>query len=143
MAEVFRGLTLSSVAGLADLPDPSSEPLLVTMCESLDRIVQAAYCSVSEDRVNIFDQVRIDSFMQRPRASDRPLLVKLQKPIYAGYKSVWKGLICFVCRYSEPGTPFKLKHRLSIEQATCLDRLIESAQCYVGQVLRPRRCTTS
>jgi hypothetical protein len=44
------------------------EPLLVEFAESLDRVVEQAYRSVCDDKVNAFDQVRINSFVryQRP-----------------------------------------------------------------------------
>lgn len=58
------------------------------ICESLDRVVEDAYTAVCDERINVFDQARINSFMQKPRAIDRPLLVKLQKPTYRRYKNI-------------------------------------------------------
>ena len=59
-------------------PGSNSEPILTVICESVDRLVEEAYQSVCNDRINVFDQSRINSFLQRPRAADRPLMVKLQ-----------------------------------------------------------------
>ena len=81
------GYTLSDLADLAVLPPtPTTTPILQIFCLSLDRLVEAAYQAVCEDRINVFDQARINSFLQRPRASDRPLIVKLQKSTYRTYK---------------------------------------------------------
>jgi hypothetical protein len=119
----LAGTTLSKVAQLVNLPDARHEPLLDAICTGLDRLVQAAYNSVCSDRINAFDQVRINSFMQRPRASDRPLLIKLQKPTYHRYKKVWKALLCFAYRTAQPGQPLLLQHQLNTRQVLCLDQL--------------------
>jgi hypothetical protein len=120
----LAGQDLKTVPELADLPHPMGEPLLTVMCHSLDRIVESAYRSVCEDRINAFDQIRINSFMQRPRAADRPLLVKLQKPTYRRYKRVWKQLICFVYRASRVDREMKLSHAFTAAQTVCFDRLV-------------------
>lgn len=123
----LAGKTLRSVAELADLPTMGTEPVLHTLCDSLDRLVQSAYSSVCSDRINAFDQVRINSFMQRPRAADRPLLIKLQKPTYHRYKKIWKGLLCFAYRATQPSQPIRLSHQLSARQGLCLDHLVTAA----------------
>ena len=66
----LQGHKLSEVAALAALPRWDEEPFLTTLCESIDRIVEEGYRSVCNDRINAFDQVRIKSFLQRPRAAD-------------------------------------------------------------------------
>ena len=81
----LHGHNLADVATLADPPNADSEPTLGVVCSSLDRIVEEAHRSVCNDRINVFDQARINSFLQRPRAADRPLLVKLKKSTYSKY----------------------------------------------------------
>jgi hypothetical protein len=71
------GHALATLAPLAYLLDPTKEPLLFQLGESLDRVVEQAYESICQDKINVFDQTRINSFMQRPQAFDRPLMVKL------------------------------------------------------------------
>jgi hypothetical protein len=58
-------------------PRQGSEVALYTICESVDRLVDNAFHSVCSDAINVFDQTRINSFLQRPQAANRPLLVKL------------------------------------------------------------------
>jgi hypothetical protein len=70
---------LLDIATLVRQPDAATEPVLHFKCDSLERVVEDAYQSVCNDSINVFDQVRINSFLQRPSANDRPLLVKLQK----------------------------------------------------------------
>ena len=94
----LKASPLPCLAALAALPQDGSRPVLHLLCSSLDRLVEIAYQSICEDRINVFDQARIHSFLQRPRATDRPLMVKLQKTTYRQYKGVWKRLLCFVYR---------------------------------------------
>ena len=95
-ATYLSGHSLSDVAKLGILPEAGTEPLLAILCESLDRLVGLAHRSVCEDRINAFDQLRINSFVQRPRAADKPLVVKLQKSTYKRYASIWEAspLLC-------------------------------------------------
>lgn len=125
------GFDLVTTAGLADLPRTDTEPVLAMVCESVDRLIESAYAAVCDERINVFDQTRINSFMQKPRAIDRPLLVKLQKPTYRRYKNIWKALLCFVYRSALPDQEPKLRHRLTTGQSTALDRLA----VYVEQLL--------
>lgn len=122
------GHSFDTVTPLIHLPDPVLEPLLFCLTESLDRIVEQAYNSICQDRINVFDQTRINSFMQRPRVFDRPLMVKLQKSSFRQYKGLWKRLICFVCRSAMPEQPVQLMHRLTSRQTTSLDRLLLKGQ---------------
>jgi hypothetical protein len=98
----LSGHSLSDVARLGALLVHSSESLLEILCESIDRLVDSAHRSVCEDRINAFDQMRINSFLQRPRTADKPLMVKLQKSTYKRYSSIWKRLLCFVHRTMQP-----------------------------------------
>ncbi|GME36476.1 DNA helicase ATP-dependent RecQ type [Neofusicoccum parvum] len=60
---LFNSLDLSNVSPLAYAADPATEPLLVRLSESLDRLVERAYQSICEDKISVFDQARINSFM--------------------------------------------------------------------------------
>jgi hypothetical protein len=74
----LHGHCLLDVAALVRQPDATTEPVLLSICNSLGRVVEDAYQSVYNDSINVFDQVQINSFLQRPSAANRPLLVKLQ-----------------------------------------------------------------
>ena len=78
----LEGHRMLNLVALAAQPHRTSEPVLTTLCQSLDRLVQNAYESVCEDRINVFDQTRIKSFLQSGRPSDRPLMVTLRKAIW-------------------------------------------------------------
>lgn len=122
------GHSLYDAAKLADLPRARTEPLLSVLCDSVDRIVEEAHRSVCEDRINVFDQSRINSFLLRPRATDRPLMVKLLKSTYKTYKTTWKRLICFAHRTVQPSQPVRLSHRFTAAQMTNYDRMLASAE---------------
>lgn len=113
----LKGYPLPCLAALAAHPQDGSSPILHLLCSSHDRLVEIAYQSICEDQINVFDQARIDSFLQRPRATDRPLMVKLQKSTYPQYESVWKRFLCFVYRTSQSSQPIRLDHRLTPRQA--------------------------
>jgi hypothetical protein len=57
------GHRLASVAALIAPPNKDSEPVLVALSSSLERIIDEAYASVYSDQINAFDQVRINSFL--------------------------------------------------------------------------------
>jgi hypothetical protein len=73
----LKGYSFSEVAPLASPANPMSEPILVEFLDSLDRIVEEAHSSINNDKVNVFDQARINSFIQKRRAFDPLLLTKL------------------------------------------------------------------
>jgi hypothetical protein len=101
----LRGSCLLDVAALVRQPDVTTEPVLLSICNSLERVVEDAYQSTCNDSINVFDQVQINSFLQRPSAADRPLLVKLQNSTWRHYTRIWKGLLCFVYRTAQPDHP--------------------------------------
>jgi hypothetical protein len=59
----LAGHPLSDVAKLGSLPAMGAEPLLRVLCESVDRLVELAHRSVCEDKINPFNQMRINSFL--------------------------------------------------------------------------------
>jgi hypothetical protein len=101
---------------------------LVAQCESLERIVSDAHASVLNDRINAFDQVYINSFFHRPHATDRPLMVKLQKATWKRYIRVWTGLLCFTYRTTQPSQRILLRHQLTSQQAACLIEVTKHAE---------------
>lgn len=81
----LKGYSFGEVAPLASLADPMSEPILVEFSNSLDRNVEEAHSSICNDKVNLLDQARINSFIQKRRVFDRPLLTKLRDSTYHRY----------------------------------------------------------
>ncbi|KAK1809579.1 hypothetical protein LTR12_016055 [Friedmanniomyces endolithicus] len=114
--EYLEGHRLRDVVKLTAPPSTESEPVLSTICGSLERLVTEAHRSVCNDSVNVFDQARINSFLQRPRAADRPLMVKLQKSTWRAYTKIWKSLLCFVYRTSRPHPQYLYRHQLTTQQ---------------------------
>lgn len=94
----LQGHSFAEVAQLASPANAVSEPLLGEFSASLDRVIEEAHSSIRNDKVNVFNQARINSFIQRRRAFDRPLLTKLRNSTYRDYKLVFKRLICFAYR---------------------------------------------
>jgi hypothetical protein len=106
----LQGLDLPQAAQLIDIPsstahkksaldrqDSRSEEFLLLLLESFDRVIEQARDSLLRDKVNVFDQHRVNSFIPH-RTSSRPLWHKLKEPTYRVYKKVWKQLLCFVYR---------------------------------------------
>jgi len=124
----LHGHTLCDAAKLADLPRAGSEPLLEVLCKSVDRVVEKAQRSIREDRINVFDRVRINSFSQQPRFADKPLMAGLLKSTYRTYTTIWKRLICFACRTALPGQGISLRHYLSTAQRLVFDRMMTGAE---------------
>ncbi|KAK4985284.1 hypothetical protein LTR66_008219 [Elasticomyces elasticus] len=118
----LRGYSFDEVAPLGSPADHATEPLLAEFAQSLDRIVEEPHKSVCNDKVNVFDQARINSSIQRRRAWTRPLMIKLKKSTYRGYKLVWQRLICFAYRTIQPAQHVALSHQLTATQPTHLDR---------------------
>jgi hypothetical protein len=75
--QYLRDQPLKDLVALAAPYDPSTEPLLVVVCESLKRNVESAYHAVCEDKINPFNQRRINTFQSTGRLFDRPLMARL------------------------------------------------------------------
>jgi len=71
------GRHIPSVATLLVQPNREVELTLVTLCDSLERIVKDAHASVLSDRINAFDQVHINSFLYQPHTIGRPRVLRL------------------------------------------------------------------
>jgi hypothetical protein len=78
---------MADVAPLA-YANPITEPTLVLIGEGFDRLIERAHQSICEDKISVFDQAQITSFIAgRSSRHDRMLMVKL---------TIWKRLLCFV-----------------------------------------------
>lgn len=98
------GHALRDTARLAWSPSAELEGELIEICASIDRLVDQAIAAVQEDRINPFDQMQINSFLQRPRASDKPLAFKLQKSTYRACCVSRIGRWCIIaCRGYDTG----------------------------------------
>jgi hypothetical protein len=51
----FHGLNMTDVAPLAYVANPITEPALVVLRESFERLIEHAYQSILEDRISVFD----------------------------------------------------------------------------------------
>ena len=67
--------------------DPAAEAQLSLLLASLDRIIEQSRQSLDTERVNVFDQHKVNSFLRHCTYS-RPLLARLQASIYKTYKLV-------------------------------------------------------
>jgi hypothetical protein len=90
----FHGLNMASVAPLGYAANPITEPALVFLGESFDRLIEHAHKSICEDRISVFDQAQINSFIAgRLGKHDRMLMVKLAKSTFRAYQGIWKRLL--------------------------------------------------
>jgi hypothetical protein len=95
----------------------------VIVGDSFDRIIERAYRSICEDRISVFDQAKINSFIaDRTAKQERMIMIKLQKGTFRAYKDLWKRLLCFVYRTSLSSQAILLPHRFTNNQLCQLDR---------------------
>ncbi|KAJ9634359.1 hypothetical protein H2199_009017 [Coniosporium tulheliwenetii] len=126
----LHGCDLEKTAQLIELPlhipDHLDFPLL-ELLSSFDRVIEEARNSIAHEKVNVFDQHRVNSFI-RQRAAYKPILTKLQEGTYKRYKHVWKRLICFVYRvaYKRQGPP--LHYLLTDTQSLALGDVLDAAR---------------
>jgi hypothetical protein len=135
----FHGLNIADVAPLAYGANPMTEPALVLLGESFDRLIERAHRSICEDKVSVFDQARINSFnADGPGEHNRMIMVKLLKSTFRAYKGVWKRFLCFVYRTSQPTQSIPLLHRFTeaqlfyLGQAICFAEKLSSLQHLPG-----------
>ncbi|KAL5363418.1 hypothetical protein BJX96DRAFT_155680 [Aspergillus floccosus] len=112
------------------MPDPEQEPLLQLWIESLNTILDQANESISTHRINMFDQARINSFIHDAyrRPSHQPIFYHLQPATEKRYRRIWKRLLCFVYRTTQPGQTIRLAHRLTELQADLLFQIRQLSQ---------------
>jgi hypothetical protein len=117
------------IAPLAYAANPVTEPALVILGESFDQLIENAHQSICEDKISVFDQAQINSFIAGCSSKhDRMLMVKLRKSTFCAYKSIWKRLLCFVYRTSLLTQSIRLLHRLTNSQLFYLDRVLRLAE---------------
>lgn len=119
--EYIRGHAFFDVAKLASLPDPVAEPILIAIERSVRRLVDRAFQSISSHRINEFDQVRINSFVQRPGIWERPIQIKLRPRTYHAYCQIWVRLLSFAYRTSQPNQQIQLRHQFTTMQLSAID----------------------
>lgn len=129
----LKGHNFTAAAALAVKPDCVTEPLLSELVKSVERVIEEGHRSIQEDKVNVFDQARINSFIQRRRAFDRPLMVKLQKATWRQYVSIWQRLVCFAYRTAQPEQPVHLSHQMTNTQAAHFDQIVQLGEDVLRQ----------
>jgi hypothetical protein len=121
----FNGLNMADVAPLAYAVNLITEPALVVLGESIERLIEHAHQPILEDRISVFDQAQINSFIAgRSGKHDRMFMVKLGKNTFRAYEGLWKRLLCFVYRTSQPIQSIPLPHRLTNAPLFHLDRVM-------------------
>jgi hypothetical protein len=73
------------VAALGALPDPTKEPLLVAFAGSVKRLINRAYHTIADRRINEFDQVRINTFVPWLGIWNRPIQIQIKPSTYQRY----------------------------------------------------------
>jgi hypothetical protein len=105
---------------------------LLLLLDSFDRVIETARESLLQDKVNVFDQHRVNSFISK-RSSSRPLWHKLKEPTYRTYKKVWKQLLCFVYRLAWQKKSPELHYFLTPAQDTALEAVLRAAASLAQQ----------
>jgi hypothetical protein len=79
----FNGLKVVDVAPLVYAANPVTKPALIVLRESFNRLIKHAYRSVCKDRISVFDQAQINSFIAGQSSKHNCILiVKLRKSIF-------------------------------------------------------------
>jgi hypothetical protein len=60
----------------------SNEPVIYELSSTIDRLIEVAYQEVCEDKINLFGQKQIMSFIPSREVYSKPLVFKLQAGIY-------------------------------------------------------------
>jgi hypothetical protein len=119
--EYLHGQDLVAAAALAQLPDPATEPLLAAFADSVARLINCAYHTIRDHRINEFDQIQINTFFRKPGVWNRPIQIHLHPATYQRYCQVWQRLVCFAYCSTRPDTPLQLRHQLTTAQLAALD----------------------
>jgi hypothetical protein len=135
--QYLRGQKLLVVARVAELPPRASpqplglhDTILGELIRSFDRVIEAARESILTEKVNIFDQHRINSFIRR-KSSEKPMFFKLQEGTYKKYKEVWQRLLCYVYRLVVLKQCNDLNYLITDQQSAALDQVVLAAQSYI------------
>jgi hypothetical protein len=120
------------------MPNAEHEPILQLWIGSLDTVVDRALQTVSDHRINMFDQVRINSLVDDAyrRPSRRLVFYHLTPYTNQRYRRIWKRLLGFVYRTAQPTLAIQLAHILTEDQRDLLRHMVEVSE-------KPRRIATS
>lgn len=129
----LKGISLDRAARLARLPNQHDEPVLYEVGLAVNRLVEAAYMSLCEEKVNFFGQKWIVSFLPRTEVYSCPLVYKLKKSTYKQYKQLWKRALAFICRTCDPKQDIQFQHALGSYQTALFDSLLRIATRKVAQ----------
>jgi hypothetical protein len=58
-------------------------------------LINQAYYTIADRRINKFNQVRINTFIPQLGIWNRPIQIHLKPSTYQHYRQVWQCLICF------------------------------------------------
>lgn len=62
------------------MPNSVTEAALIVIRGKFDRIIEQGYLSICKDRINVFDQAEINSFIaDRSAKQERTIMVKLRE----------------------------------------------------------------
>jgi hypothetical protein len=89
--QYFNGLDMTQIAPLGYAANPVTEANLVIVGDSVDQIIERAYQSICEDRISVFDQAKINSFIADQSAKQERIIIiiiKLQKGTFRAYKDL-------------------------------------------------------
>jgi hypothetical protein len=147
--QYLRGHDLAALAPLVHLPPRQVDPqgaeahhamLQQHLIGSFDRLIELARESILTEKVNVFDQHRINSFIRR-KSSDRPLFCKLQEGTYKKYKAVWQRLLCYIYRLVVQRKYPALAYVFTDSQSAGLDRMlaaVRALEAYREEARPPR-----
>lgn len=127
-ASYLCGQDLNKAARLIELPNRTTDDqLLPELLMAFDRTIEDARVSILEDKISVFDQHRVNSFIRR-RSAPRPIVSKLYEGTYRKYKVVWKRLLCcvyrMVCKNQKPS----LHCTITNSQSKALDEVISAVK---------------
>ncbi len=150
----LRGHDLCQAAALIELPpstaatrkaaldkqESRSIDQLRLLLDSFDRVIEQARSSLLKDRINVFDQHRVNSFLPR-RSFKRPLWHKLKEQTYRVYKKIWKQLLCFLYRLVYQKLAPVLYCRLTSTQTATLEAVLRAAANLAAREQESTRAT--
>jgi hypothetical protein len=126
--DYLRGQDMDAVALLGGMPDPDTEPLLVQLSASVQRLLDQAYQAIRSGQINEFDQIQINTFHRQPGVWNRPIQIHLRPGTYRRYCQTWQQLICFAYRSTRRDQAIQLRHQLNTAQLAALDQMEEYGQ---------------
>jgi hypothetical protein len=111
---------------------PDCQPVIYELSSTIDRLIEVAYQEVCEDKINIFKQKQIMSFIPGKEVYSKPLVFKIQEGMYRQYKMVWKRALTFICRSMQKSQGACLSHFMTSEQTSLLDSALALAAQHIA-----------